>query len=226
MSDKSFQIVVTGELVDGTYLPEVKTKLAALFNTPVDKLDPLFSGKRVVIKKGLGEEAAQKYVAAVQTAGLRCVAETIGAAAMSPAPPPPAAGSPAGPSLAPVGVTLDESSPAAAPDIDTSAYHMAPVGVTMDESTPPTAPDIDTSQIDMAPVGATLDESAPPAAPDINTSAFEVAPVGATMDDSPPPAAPAIDISDLDVAPVGSDMGQAPREEAPPPPDTSHLKLD
>ena len=77
MSEKSYQIVVTGELMEGTYLPDVKAKLAAMFNTPAEKLDPLFSGNRVVIKKGLGEEGAKKYLAAVQAAGLRCAAEDM-----------------------------------------------------------------------------------------------------------------------------------------------------
>ena len=222
MSEKSYQIIVTGELMEGTYLPDVKTKLAALFNTPAERLDPLFSGKRVVIKKGLGEDAAQKYQAAVQGAGLRCVAEAMAVEA----PPAPAAVASAGPSLAPVGTILVDAPSVAAPQIDTSAFDVAPVGATMDESPPVTAPDIDTGNISVAPVGGDLVEHPPPAAPDIDTSALSVAPPGSQLVEAEMVTPPAIDISDLDMAPVGSDMGEDKPGDAPPPPDTSHLKLD
>jgi hypothetical protein len=197
MIEKSYQIVVTGELVEGGYLPDVKVKVAALFGTSAEKLDALFSGKRVVIKKGLGHDAAQKYVAAVQKAGLRCVTEMM-AAETSPAP---AAGPMAGVSVAPVGTVLAEPPAVAAPQIDTSGLSVAPLGGNLVEHAPPEAPSIDTSDLSMAPPGSQLAESK------------TVKP-------------PAIDISSLDMAPVGSDMGEMERDDAPPPPDTRHLKLD
>jgi hypothetical protein len=221
MSEKSYQIVVTGELVEGSYLPDVKAKLAVLFTTSAEKLDPLFSGKRVVIKKGLGLDAAQKYVAAVVGVGLKCVAEAmVVEAQQAPAPPQ------AGPSLAPAGSILVETPSVTVPQIDTSAFSVAPVGVTMDESSPVTAPDIDTSNISVAPVGGNLVEHAPPEVPDIDTSALSVAPAGAPLVEAEQVSPPVIDISNLDMAPVGSDMGEKQREDAPPPPDTSHLNLD
>jgi len=222
MSEKSYQIVVTGELVEGTYLPDVKTKLAALFKTPSEKLDPLFSGKRVVIKKGLGEDAARQYQAAVQRAGLRCAAEEIA----TEAPSAPAAAASSGPSLAPVGTVLVEAPSVAPPDIDTSALDVAPVGATMDETPPVTPPDIDTGNITVAPVGGDLVEHTPPQAPDIDTSTLSVAPPGSQLVEAEVVTPPDIDISDLDIAPVGSDMGEEKRDDASPPPDTSQLKLD
>ena len=121
MSEKSYQIVVTGELLDGAYLPEVKVKLAALFKTPAEKLDPLFSGKRVVIKKGLGAEAAEKYVAAVRSVGLVCSAEAMSVEASPSA----AADKEEAVSLAPVGATIIDPPAVAAPEIDVSAFSVA-----------------------------------------------------------------------------------------------------
>jgi hypothetical protein len=222
MSEKLYQIVVTGELVDGTYLPVVKAKLAALFNSPAEKLDPLFSGKRLVIKKGLAEEAAQKYVTAVQNAGLRCIAEAM----TMEAPRVPVGEMAAGMSVAPIGTTLIDPPAVTAPAIDISAYSVAPVGETLIEA--PAAPvvEIDISAFSVAPVGGNLVEHIPPEAPSIDTSALSVAPPGTQLAEPTIVAQPAINIGALDLAPVGSDMGQAKSEDAPPPPDTRHLTLD
>jgi hypothetical protein len=222
MSEKVYQIVVTGELMEGTYLPDVKAKLAAMFNTPAEKLDPLFSGNRVVIKKGLGEEGAKKYLAAVQAAGLRCAAEDMAEKAPQASP----AATMADVSLAPVGTTLIEAPKVKAPAIDITAYSVAPVGETLIEPPSVMSPEIDISDLSMAAVGEDLVERAPPEAPAIDTSALSVAPPGTQLVEKEEIPPPAIDTSNLDMAPVGSDVGEKKREDGPPPPDTSHLKLD
>jgi hypothetical protein len=222
MSEKSYQIVVTGELVDGAYLPEVKVKLAALFKMPAAKLDPLFSGKRVVIKRGLGAEAAQQYVAAVRAAGLICGAEETGAEAAPSSEP----ASVPGVSLAPVGVTLIDPPPVVTPEIDVSAYSVASVGEVLVEPPESLEADIDISALSMDPLGEDLVEHAPPQAPAIDTGDLSVAPAGTQMAEAVKVTPAAIDIGDLDLAPVGSEVGESRREEAPPPPDTSHLELD
>lgn len=222
MSEQAYQIVVTGELVDGTYLPEVKAKLAALFKTPAEKLDPLFSGKRVVIKKGLAAEAAEKYVAAVQAAGLICRAEEIGAEASEIS----TANTATQMSMAPVGTTIIEQPSVSAPEIDVSAYTMAPAGETLVAPPEIIDADIDISALNMSPVGEVLVKHMPPEEPAIDTSNFTVAPAGTQLADEKKASPAAIDTGNLDLAPVGSDVGEKKREEGPPPPDTSHLKLD
>ena len=222
MSEKSYQIIVTGELLEGAYLPEVKVKLAALFKTPAEKLDPLFSGKRVVIKKGLEASAAEKYVAAVQSVGLACSVEAMAVEG----PPTAAAEKEAGVSLAPVGTTIIDPPSVAAPEIDVSAYSVASVGETLAESPQIMDVDIDISALSVDPVGENLVEHTAPQAPSIDTGDLSVEPAGTQMVDQEdvPPAA--IDTGNLDLAPVGSDVGEDKRENGPPPPDTSHLQLD
>jgi hypothetical protein len=222
MSEPSYQIVVTGELVDGTYLPEVKTKLATLFKTPAEKLDPLFSGKRVVIKKGLGADAAQQYVAAVEAAGLICRAEALGAEP----PPAPAPAKESGVSVAPAGTTIIDPPTVATPEYDVSAYSVASVGETLGESPEAAAVDIDVSALSVDPVGENLVEHTPPSPPAIDTGALSVAPVGTQMEEREGVAPAVIDTGNLDLAPVGSDVGESKREDGAPPPDTSHLTLD
>jgi len=215
MTDSRYLIVVTGELAEGAYLPEVKARLAALFGTPVDKLDPLFSGKRVVIKKGLDEEAAQKYRAAVQGAGLLCSAEAMPSA-------PPASLM----SLAPPGVTLADPPKVAVPHLDTSAFSIAPRGATLDETPRPAAPDIDISSLAAAPAGEDLVRSERPPEPAIDTSALSVSPPGTRLVDAQPATPLEFDLGDLHLAPVGSDLGEMDRPKGPPSPDISHLTLD
>ena len=222
MSAESYQIVVTGELVDGAYLPEVKVKLAALFKTPAEKLDPLFSGKRVVIKKGLGADAAEKYVAAVRAAGLICSAEAMAAGV----PQTSAAQGVAGITLAPVGVTIIDPPSVIPPDIDISAYSVAPVGSPLVEPPAMTAANIDISALGMDPVGVILVEQTPPQAPSIDISGLSIDPPGTQLVGQEKVAPAVIDTGSLDLAPVGSDVGEKKREDGPPPPDTSHLKLD
>ena len=222
MSEPSYQIVVTGELVDGTYLPEVKAKLAALFKTPAEKLDPLFSGKRVVIKKGLGVDAAEKYVAAVQAAGLICSAEAIGAELPQTA----VADKESGVSLAPVGTTIIDPPAVATPQYNVSAYSVASVGETLVEPPEVEVTDIDVSALSVDPVGEDLVEHTPPPPPSIDTGALSVAPVGTQMADQKSVTPVVIDTENLDLAPVGSDVGELKREDGAPPPDTSHLTLD
>ena len=222
MSEKLYQIVVSGELLDGTYLPEVKVKLAALFKTPAEKLDPLFSGKRVVIKKGLGADAAEKYVAAVRSTGLVCSAEAM--AAESPSTP--VVERQEGVSVAPVGTILIDPPSVAVPEFDVSAYSVASVGETLVEPPEVVAADIDISALSVDPVGETLVEPATPQEPSIDTGALSIAPAGTQIVETQSVSPPAIDIGDLDLAPVGSDVGEKKREDGPPPPDTSHLQLD
>ncbi len=232
MSDKTYQIVVTGQLAAGAQLAQVKESIAKLFNTPASKLEALFSGQRVVIKKGLDEAAAQRYVASLRAAGLLSTAEVLGestaantTAAQASAPATQAA---AGnePGLAPVGVTLIEATPAPAPDIDISAYSMSPAGVELVKRETIPAPEIDVSALSAAPPGTDMIHAEVIPARNIDTSALSMSSPGAQLVEPPrvPPAA--IDTSALDLAPAGSDVGQQKPQTPPPPPDTRHLKLE
>lgn len=223
MADKTYQIVVTGQMVPGTHLEQAKEKVAKLFNAPAAKLSVLFSGNRVVVKKGLDEAAAFRYVATLLDIGLACVAEPMGdahAAAETPV------RSAAPTTLAPVGVTLVEAPRITPPQIDTSALSVAAAGGNLVEFTPPPAPDIDISRLTAAPPGEMLvDTPAVPAA-DIDISRLTLSEPGERLVNPPVVAAADIDISYLDIAPVGSDVGELRRTDFPSPLDVSHLKIE
>lgn len=202
MSEQHFQVVFRGRRVEGSDPVEVKEKLARLFKTTLEQINPMFTGKRVVIKKAIDEATARKYQAAMQQAG--AVAE-IEPMALEPAPAeaeardihPPAHGELDAISLAEFGSTLTETHSAPPPDIDTSGISMAAVGETIIEAEPTQAPDIDTHALSMSDVGETLREYAPVDTPEIDTSGMSVGDFGETLAKEKKVEAPDIDISSL-----------------------------
>ncbi|MEM7468759.1 MAG: hypothetical protein AAF387_17970, partial [Pseudomonadota bacterium] len=69
MADKQFHVVFKGELLKGASAEQVKNNLAKLFKTEPAKLDHLFAGKPVIIKKDLDRAGADKYEAVLRRAG-------------------------------------------------------------------------------------------------------------------------------------------------------------
>lgn len=214
MTAKIYQVVVTGQIAPGAQLEQVKEKVARLFNAPPAKLSALFAGTRAVVKKGLDEAAAERYVAVLCEAGLVALAEPVAPVTQT------------APTLAPVGVTLIDAPRVAAPTIDTSALSMAPAGGHLVEITPLAAPSIDTRHLSAAPPGERLVEASVTAPPAIDIGHLSMAPAGERLIEPVEVHAPDIDIGRLDMAPAGSDVGELRRTDFPPPPATDHLTLD
>lgn len=71
MSDELYNIVFKGELVRSFDLPAVKKNIGQLFKMDGSKLEALFSGKTIVLKRNLNFETATKYRVAIKKAGAR-----------------------------------------------------------------------------------------------------------------------------------------------------------
>ena len=69
MSDEKYDVVFRGQLAKGFSIDDAKKNIGALFKLPALKVEALFSGKRVVIKKNIDCEAASKYRVAIKKAG-------------------------------------------------------------------------------------------------------------------------------------------------------------
>ena len=158
MSEQTFQVIVNGTLTEGAQLDQVKQNIAKLFNTSVGKVEPMFSGRKMAVKKGLDQQTAQKYKAAIIKAGL-----AAGIAPMAPATQPQPTEQPA--TAGQSGVSLDNAS-------------IAAVGSVMDETPPPAEPDIDISNLDMGSPGETLSQQNQPPEPDIDVSDLTMGEVG------------------------------------------------
>ena len=87
MSERRFEVIFRGDVVPGQSVLEVKSRLAELFGVPPAKVEQMFSGRPVVIKRDLDEGAAARYRAVLKDAGalvdirpVESVAETGSAA--------------------------------------------------------------------------------------------------------------------------------------------------
>lgn len=69
MNKERFDLIFCGALVPGFELAQVKKNLQSLFRIDESKVEVLFSGKTIPLKKGLDSDTANKYRAALVKAG-------------------------------------------------------------------------------------------------------------------------------------------------------------
>ncbi len=228
MSEEMFQILVNGTLTEGAEIDQVKQNIAKLFKTSPDKVEPMFSGRKLAVKKGLDKATALKYKVAINNAGLAAAVAPM--AGQAPATSTDQTDTTADTSLdhaslAATGSTMDETPQAPPADIDTSGLIMDSVGETLAEATAIPEPDINISQISMGEIGEDVTEYTPTPEPDIDISKLDMGEAGENVMQYEPVPEADIDTSELSVADVGEDVMQ--HKEVPPADiDTSSLKLD
>ena len=242
MSQTKFQIIVSGQLVAGFDIDTVKNNVAKLFKTDVSKVESMFSGQPIAIKKGLDENTTRQYMLALKKAGLvskgrpmpseQSTAQATATPKKAPPPPPlkPTSGTEPEPAenfvadIAAVGAELDQRPPPPAANINTDGLIMAEAGEQIIEAQTIDAPDIDTSHFETAEVGAELDSSAPAPVPDFDTAHLIVDEVGTVIDNTPPAPEFQADLSQLSVAQAGETIMEHPKVPAADI-DTSKLKF-
>jgi len=77
MTRKMYKVILTGKSVNNKNLPDVKQRMARLFKTSMPVIDKLFAREKAVVKRGLTEDAAHRYISAIQKAGAECYAEEM-----------------------------------------------------------------------------------------------------------------------------------------------------
>ncbi len=88
MPDQQYKVVFDGQLAEGTGAEQARENIRALFSLSEARTEQLFSGQPVVMKSGLSEEAADRYISRLQQAGI--VARRITMKTPGTTPPPPA----------------------------------------------------------------------------------------------------------------------------------------
>ncbi|MVW73692.1 DUF805 domain-containing protein [Pseudomonas xionganensis] len=83
MSQPRFKIVFSGELMPDVGLETTKDNLARLFKSDMAKIEALFSGSPIEIKRNLSETEADHYLSALQRAGAKVRKEQDLAASLS-----------------------------------------------------------------------------------------------------------------------------------------------
>lgn len=188
MANQTFDVVFAGRLVEGADPAQVRANLAKAFKTDAARIDKLFSGERIVIKKGLDANTARNYQVVLAKAGAVAEIVAAGPAAASPAPAQ-ANAAPASVSAAP---TPAPAAPPRAPD-----FSIAEVGVLLIEPATVETPDIDTSHLSVAEVGVTLAEPEDVPEPQFDLSGLQLDPPGTTLVDAPAIAPAEYDTSAL-----------------------------
>lgn len=253
MADEKYNLVFRGELVPGADLAQVKQNLARLFKMDAARIDILFSGKTVVLKRGLDTDTAAKYRMAINKAGARI--DTVASDATPVKPP------------AQNQEAEATSKASASPGSDRPQAHQGPTRVSATPETsalaapqaPSQAADKGAVSLTLAPAGGDLLEPSEkrhiPAAT-VDTSNLSIRPAGASLLDNSErkqPAPVSVDLRGLDLAPVGADVLKPEERQAvpqvdldlsqyavappgdrltppppapPPPPDVSKLSLE
>jgi len=230
MTEKAYQITFSGQTVDGMDTAQAKANLCKLYKTDISKIEKLFQGKRVVLKKNLTEDAALNYLTTLKNAGVICALEEMPTAAGAMGNDKPvAATTPAPQAQGQTRIQAPKASqtPATA-TIDAGAFEqvtIAPPGEVI-MTHPKIEPSvIDTSGLDIGPLGEELVERQTIDEPEYDISSLSMAAVGETLAEKVEIEPFVSELTDIDLAPVGSTIGPTDIEAPPPPPDTSHISL-
>lgn len=231
MDDQRFDLVFTGELVPGADLAEVKGNLSRLFKMDPARVELLFSGKPVVLKRGLDMDAAGKYRIAMKKAGARINTVANRQATAK------AAAEPGRTSTDVSSRSQTEAQPAAgsnrAPTGATTGLALTPMAghlLKPEERTQPPGVQVQTAHLSLRPAGEELmdeDEREIQVPLPVSLQEWGIAPAGADVlkpEERRQAVAVDVDTSGLDLAEPG-DRLEAPKAAPPPPPDTSQFSL-
>jgi hypothetical protein len=215
MSEQNYDIFFRGEVLEGFDLDTVKTQVGQLFKASPEKVEQLFSGKVIPLKKDLDKPTAAKFKQALEKAGakiyIKLAAEAAPAYATTPTAVAAAATAPKAPAPAIPAATVVEEDNTPLPMAKASITHTAPTEFII------LPPGSDVSRVDERQVVDAVK---------VDTSAIRLASVfdQPAMDKTPPPPAP--DVSHLSTAAVGADiLAGVKKEPPPPPPSVDHISI-
>ena len=253
MSGIHYDIIFRGDLAPGHHLQQVKQNLQQLFKADEKKIQALFSGGAVPLKRNLDRQAAERYQSALLKAGAEVqIAEagTVGTKTSSSnvsAKPGPkktttlqerlaAQTQAAEPDEVPQPSTPFKSTEPAEPsNASSSGFTLAEAGSALlagENSEVVAAPQLDLSHYELRPQeGNLIDESEITRPSPVNVTAvdFSLGELGSDLlSDSEKNSLPLADVTppDVELAPTGTDLGQIKPQAPPPPPDISGLSLE
>ncbi len=244
MSVPEFDIIFRGDIVFGHQLADVKAKLQQLFKADATKIDALFTGRPVPLKRNLDEATANKYRDALIKAGAMvevCSTDTSPAnAAPKPAPASRRVVEAVTPgwTLAPLGADLlpakERPAQPAPVSVDVSGLSLRPAEgnlVDVSEVHEEISAQVIAPDLGLAAVGADLisaDEKLELPLVEIELEDWDIAEAGSDLltEDERPIVLPAIvEVGDYGLAPAGSDLGQLKPDVKAVVPDISKLHL-
>lgn len=238
MPEQRYDIYFRGEVNDGFKPDDVKSGFGQLFKASPEKIEQLFSGKVVALKKGLDKPTTLKFKQALENTGAKIYVKLATEETLTTTPKAVSAAtndSPAAANASPVGRKPTTADTKAMAPVDTGVLHLdiLPPGsdvLTQSERRVFEKANIDVSKIQLASVfdNQKPAREPPPPAPDV--SHITAAAPGADVlegyrDKTPPPPAP--DVGHISLAAAGADVLEGYRNSSPPPPapDTDYISL-
>lgn len=235
---ESFDLVFRGDVVIGEAVSDVKLRLQQLFKVDSEKVEALFSGRPVALKRNLDRATAEKYQQVLRRAGAQVSLASSGGT-NSPSPPASARAKAAqsGLSLAPMtGYLLKpEEQPRLTPvNVDTSGLSLRPASGYLIDSEERSRPQVavgDVPDFDLAEAGADLlteEERQELPVMQVDPEDWGLAEPGSDLlsAEERGPVAPEPSITaEFELAPAGSDLGQQKDNRAALSPDISGLRL-
>lgn len=164
MSDELFEIAFSGHINEGSDLETVKKQIGQIFKADPVRLEQMFSGRRVIIKREADEATTAKYRAAFNRCGAVCEVRALKKEGSDED------------SHSPAHESGSESYVSKYPESDQipQALLSDPLGISADS--------IQSLDADIAPVGSPLLQSIPETPePSFDLDGLEVAPVGSTL---------------------------------------------
>lgn len=226
MSNVIYAIVFKGEIIDGFQPISVKAHMAQLLKADAKKMQVLFSGKQLVIKRTEDKTLAIKYANALKKIGADIKVSIVKAVK------PPEPDADTGLSLMPnEGYIVEPTPPVPPPDLDLSAYSV----VENDDGFLVEATEQEHLELDLSEYsikdndGSPLVEASPDEAHDINVPDFGLDEPGALLE-TIPDERELLNPNTLgmSLATAGSDLLEPEeKDQSPPPkaPDTSGINL-
>lgn len=218
--DEKYRLIFRGETLEGQHRAVVKRRLMELLKLDPARLEKLFSGEPVVLKRDADRKTAARYQALFKQAGGRLRVKALRGESGEVAP-----------SSRPVSQEKSAELPDSSADAEKPGAENIQAPDFKVQSTwfpPPEAPrpEIQAPDFAIAEVGARMADAAEAPVPEVDDVVFDVAEVGAELlPDKPKVVAVDVGPLDFEVAEVGADLGPAQREPESEAPDVSHLSL-
>jgi hypothetical protein len=229
MSLETYDVYFSGALLKNADPAEAKRKIGAMFKLEGEKLERLFGGKPVPIKRGVDMDQAVRFRVAFRDAG--ALVDIVPAG--QPAPDPAARPTPPPRPTAPPRATAPAATVASAPQTaSASTTESTQSGLSLADGPLPAPPDTPATPIPVpdyglsAPQGFNLSDCTPPVepAPLPDISAMNLDKEGVILDESPEPEPLEIDTEALMLDAPGTTLIET--EEIPPPPiETDQLSM-
>jgi hypothetical protein len=229
MSER-YRLVFRGEVLDGQPRADVKQRLGVALKVEGERLDAMFTGKAVTIRKDADTDTAARFQIAFKRAGARL--RVLPLDPEREVEPVPAAtervAADGAFKLAPPGALLAQPAPVAPQrPVDLTHLTLAAPGTVLGVPRAVEAVNPDVSHFTIAAPGVNLGVPMLPLA-EVEAPTWDIAELGADLGPHAPMIDPPLELDaiDFELAPAGTLLMEADDAAPPPPPDTSHLRLE